>query len=223
MSEIAGRLPVQQASQILLQTRGVLLGGIAGVDPAHVVVVGGGTAGAQAVDVAVGMGARVTVVDINTDTLRRFMARYDGRVECVHSTPENLTKACSDASVLVGAVLVPGAKAPKVIDDAVLGALPEGAVVVGIAIDQGGCTVASRPTSHSEPTFTHGTTTMYCVTNMPGAAPVTATLALAAETLPHVRALAGGVDAALEANPHLVQGVNVRGGEVVLEAIKTKS
>lgn len=129
----------------------------------------------------------------------------------------------TDASVLVGAVLGPGAKAPKVIDDAVLGALPEGAVVVDIAIDQGGCTVASRPTSHSEPTFAHGTTTMYCVTNMPGAAPVTATLALAAETLPHVRALAGGVDAALDANPHLAQGVNVRGGEVVHEAIKTKT
>ena len=126
MSEIAGRLSVQHASQILLQTRGVLLGGIAGVEPAHVVVVGGGSAGAQAVDVAVGMGTRGTVVDINTDTLRRFMARYDGRVDCIHSTPENLAKACSDASVLVGAVLVPGAKAPKVIDDAVLGALPEG-------------------------------------------------------------------------------------------------
>ena len=125
--------------------------------------------------------------------------------------------------MLVGAVLVPGAKAPKVIDDAVLGALPEGAVVVDIAIDQGGCTVASRPTSHSEPTFTHGRTTMYCVTNIPGAAPVTATLALAAEILPRVRALAGGVDAALDANPHLAQGVNVRGGEVVLEAIKTKT
>ena len=138
MSEIAGRLSVQHASQILLQTRGVLLGGIAGVEPAHVVVVGGGSAGAQAVDVAVGMGARVTVVDINTDTLRRFIARYDGRVECVHSTPENLAKACSDASVLVGAD-------------------------------------------------------------------------------------AGGVDAALDANPHLAQGVNVRGGEVVHEAIKTKT
>lgn len=154
------------------------------------------------------MGIRIGVPRERKDNERR-----------VGVTPAGVAQLSADHEVVVeqGTGLGSG------FDNAVLGALPEGAVVVDIAIDQGGCTVASRPTSHSEPTFTHGTTTMYCVTNMPGAAPITATLALAAETLPHVRALAGGVDAALDANPHLAQGVNGRDGEVVLEAIKTKT
>lgn len=224
MSEIAGRLSVQTGAHLLTTPAGgpgVLLGGIAGVAPINVTVIGGGTAGAQAVDVAVGLGAQVTVIDVNTTTLRAFMQRYDGRVRCVSSSPSAIAEALSYSHLVIGAVLVPGAKAPVVVTNEHLAVMPEGSVVVDIAIDQGGCTAASRPTSHSDPTFRHGGVTMYCVTNMPGSAPVTATKALAAETLPFVKQLADkGVTQAVVDNPHLGAGLNVSGGAIVHAAVQ---
>lgn len=224
MSEIAGRLAVLEAAHLLTSPAGgpgILLGGIAGVAPAHCTVVGGGTAGAQAVNLAVGLGAQVTVIDINTDTLRKFQTQYGGRVACVSSSDATIKKALASSDIVVGAVLVPGAKAPVVITHEHLAAMPKGSVLVDIAIDQGGCTAASRPTSHSDPTFDYEGVTMYCVTNMPGSAPVTATRALEAATLPFVVQLANlGTAAALDNNEHLRHGVNVQGGAIVHEHVK---
>ncbi|MDO4685758.1 MAG: alanine dehydrogenase [Corynebacterium sp.] len=224
MSEIAGRLSVQIGAYLLTNPAGgpgVLLGGIGGVAPINVTVIGGGTSGAQAVDVAVGLGAHVTVIDINTATLRRFMERYQGRVHCVSSSPAAIAEALSRSHLVIGAVLVPGAKAPIVITSDHIKNMPPGSVIVDIAIDQGGCTEESRPTSHSEPVFTVDGVSMYCVTNMPGSAQVTATKALAAETLPFIQQIAThGTEAALAANPHLMAGVNIAGGEIVHESVK---
>ncbi|MDO5077452.1 alanine dehydrogenase [Corynebacterium sp.] len=224
MSEIAGRLSVQIGAQLLTNPEGgpgVLLGGISGVAPVNVTVIGGGISGAQAVDVAVGLGAQVTVLDINTTTLRRFMERYKGRVHCVSSSPTTIAEALSRSHMVIGAVLVPGARAPRVVTAKHLEAMRPGSVFVDIAIDQGGCTEVSRPTSHSNPTFQHGNVTMYCVTNMPGSAQVTATKALSAETLPFVQQLANlGTEQALAANPHLAAGVNIAGGEIVHEGVR---
>lgn len=224
MSEIAGRLSVQIGAYLLTNPAGgpgVLLGGIGGVAPIHVTVVGGGTSGAQAVDVAVGLGAQVTVIDINTSTLRRFMERYQNRVHCVSSSPAAIAEALSRSHLVIGSVLVPGAKAPIVISKEHIQAMPQGAVIVDIAIDQGGCTELSKPTSHSEPTYVADHVTMYCVTNMPGSAQVTATKALAAETLPFVRQLAElGTEEAIAANPHLAAGVNIRRGEIVHQGVR---
>lgn len=224
MSEIAGRLSVQIGAQLLTNPEGgpgVLLGGISGVAPINVTVIGGGTSGAQAVDVAVGLGAQVTVLDINTATLRRFMERYQGRVHCVSSSPNAIAEALSRSHLVIGAVLVPGARAPQVVTTEDLAGMPVGSVFVDIAIDQGGCTAESRPTSHSEPTFRCGNVTMYCVTNMPGSAQITATKALAAETLPFVQQLAAlSTEEALAANPHLAAGLNIAGGEIVHEGVR---
>ncbi|APT84788.1 alanine dehydrogenase [Corynebacterium aquilae] len=224
MSEIAGRLSVQTGAQLLTAPAGgpgMLLGGIAGVAPVNVTVVGGGVAGAQAVDVAVGLGAQVTVLDINTATLRAFNQRYEGKVRTIASTPDNIAEELRRSHLVIGSVLVPGAKAPKVVTEEHLRSMPEGAVVVDIAIDQGGCTAASQPTSHSNPIFSFGPVTMYCVTNMPGAAPKTATIALANETLPFVVQLANqGAEQALQNNIHLKAGLNVAQHEVVHEAVK---
>lgn len=224
MSEIAGRLASQIGANLLLSTQGgpgVLPGGIAGVAPINVTVIGGGTAGAQAVDVAVGLGANVTVVDINTVALRRFMERYNGRVRCIASSPAAIREELSCSHLAIGAVLVPGAQAPKIISEEDIRSMPKGAVFVDIAIDQGGCTEVSKPTSHTEPTYTVGDTTMYCVTNMPGSASFTATRALAAETIRYVISMAqNGVDAALEKDPGFAQGLNTDKGELICEAIK---
>ncbi|MDO4910677.1 MAG: alanine dehydrogenase [Corynebacterium sp.] len=223
MSEIAGRLSTQIGVNLLLSANGgpgVLPGGIAGVAPINVTVVGGGTAGAQAVDVAVGLGAQVTVIDVNTTTLRNFMARYEGRVRCIASSPAAIEAELAKSHLVVGAVLVPGAKAPKVITEKAIASMPSGGVLVDIAIDQGGCTEVSKPTSHAEPTYQVGDKTMYCVTNMPGTASYTATRALAAETLPYVIALATkGVDEALAADPGFALGLNTDAGEIKCEAL----
>ncbi|MDO4908503.1 MAG: alanine dehydrogenase [Corynebacterium sp.] len=223
MSEIAGRLGAQIGANLLLSANGgpgVLPGGIAGVAPINVTVVGGGTAGAQAVDVAVGLGAQVTVLDVNTTTLRAFMNRYEGRVRCIASTPSAVKEELSRSHLVIGSVLIPGAKAPKVVSAEAIEGMPSGGVVVDIAIDQGGCTELSKPTSHTEPTFSVGDKTMYCVTNMPGTASYTATRALAAETLRYVLAMANkGVDAALAADPGFALGLNTDKGEIKCEAL----
>jgi alanine dehydrogenase len=223
MSQIAGRMAPQVGATTLQRPhggRGVLLGGVPGVAPGHVVVLGAGVSGMNAVARAVGLGARVTVLDIDTAKLRRADERYAGRVETVASNPYAVRQAVRTADLVVGAVLVPGALAPEVLDEAAVATMPAGAVVVDIAVDQGGCVAGTRPTTHDAPTFTVGDTVFYCVANMPGAVPHTATQALAAATLRPLAALADqGWRAALLADPHLAAGLNTADGRVTNAAV----
>ncbi len=190
MSEIAGKLATQAGAYHLTGATGVLLGGVPGVRPAEVVVIGGGVAGANAAAVATGMGARVTVLDTNLARLRELDAQFAGRVHTLMSTALDLEQAVLRADLVIGAVLVPGAAAPKLVDNALVARMRAGAVLVDIAIDQGGCFESSRPTTYSAPTFEVAGTTFYCVANMPGAVPRTSTPALTNATLPYVRTLA---------------------------------
>ncbi|CDO31011.1 alanine dehydrogenase [Mycolicibacterium vulneris] len=193
MSEVAGRLSAQVGSYHLMRTqggRGVLMGGVPGVAPAEVVVIGGGVAGYNAARIARGMGAHVTVFDLNINTLRKIDNETNASIETRYSSSLELEEAVKKADLVIGAVLIPGAKAPKLVTNATVAHMKPGAVLVDIAIDQGGCFEDSRPTTHDDPTFAVHDTVFYCVANMPGSVPRTSTFALTNATMPYVLKLA---------------------------------
>ncbi len=223
MSEIAGRMSVQVGANALQRTtggRGVLLGGVPGVAPAHVVIIGGGMAGANAATIALGLGADVTILDKSVARLRWLADRFDGRAKTVMANASTTRESVLDADVVIGAVLVPGAKAPRLVSADDVREMHNGAVLVDISIDQGGCFETSRPTTHDEPTFVQHGVVHYCVTNMPGVVPHTSTLALNNVTLPYVKAIANkGWQRAVDDDKHLADGLNVAGGAVWHDAV----
>jgi len=218
MSEVAGRLAPQVGAATLLRAaggRGVLLGGVPGVPAGHVVIVGAGVSGMNAARIAVGLGARVTLLDTSADALKAADRELGGRVQTLASNRLTLTEAVLEADLVIGAVLVPGAKAPVLVPNDVVARMRPGAVLVDIAIDQGGCFEDSRPTTHADPTFAVHETVFYCVANMPGAVPRTSTYALTNVTLPYVVALADhGWREALRRDPVLARGLNVHDGRI---------
>jgi len=223
MSEVAGRLSVQAGAFALQKAnggRGVLLGGVPGVAPGNVLVIGGGVSGLNAADMAVGLGARVTILDRSVPRLREIEEIYGGRITTVYSTKHAITELVRDADLVVGAVLVAGAAAPKLVTAEHVKNMRDGAVMVDISIDQGGCFETSRPTTHAEPTFVVDGVVHYCVTNMPGAVPRTSTFALTNVTLPFAKNLANlGWREALSRDAHLANGLNVHAGHVNHEAV----
>jgi alanine dehydrogenase len=223
MSEVAGRMSIQVGSHFLEKAqggRGVLLGGVPGVQPANVVILGAGVSGYNAAQIAVGMRARVQVFDKNPARLEELDREFNGRLETVYSTKAAIAEAIKDADVVVGAVLVAGAAAPKLITRDMLKTMRPGAVLVDISIDQGGCFETSKPTTHSEPTFVVDGITHYCVANMPGAVSRTSAFALNNATLPFTLALANkGYKKALQDDPHLANGLNVYEGAITHEAV----
>jgi alanine dehydrogenase len=223
MSEVAGRMAPHVGARCLEKEnggRGVLLGGVPGVPPADVAVLGGGVAGTHAALIAAGMGATVTVIDRNPEVLRRIATQLGSRVRTVFSTSDAIATLCRRADLVIGSVLIPGAAAPKLITADTVKAMKPGAVIVDIAIDQGGCAATSRPTTHSAPTFIVDDVVHYCVTNMPGAVARTSTFALNNVTLPFVLALADkGVRRALGEDTHLRNGLNVHEGNVTHRAV----
>ncbi|WP_319445376.1 MULTISPECIES: alanine dehydrogenase [unclassified Mycobacterium] len=225
MSEVAGRLAAQVGAYHLMRThggRGVLMGGVPGVAPAKVIVIGGGMAGDNAAAVAMGMGAHVTVFDLNVNILRKIDAEYGGSIETRYSATLELEEAVKQADLVIGAVLVPGAKAPKLVTNAMVSHMKSGAVLVDIAIDQGGCFEDSRPTTHDDPTFNVHETVFYCVANMPGAVPRTSTFALTNATMPYVLKLADkGWQAACAADPALAKGLSTHEGALLSEQVAT--
>ncbi|MCF6508114.1 alanine dehydrogenase [Blastococcus sp. MG754426] len=218
MSEVAGRLAAQVGAATLLRAaggRGVLMGGVPGVPPAQVVVVGAGVAGQSAATIALGMRADVTVMDRDVARLRQVDALFGGRCRTVASNAYAVEQAALGADLVIGAVLVPGAKAPTLLSNDVVSRMRPGSVLVDISIDQGGCFEDSRPTTHAEPTYAVHDTVFYCVANMPGAVPHTSTRALTNVTLPYALELAGrGWREALRADDALARGLNVHGGDV---------
>ena len=228
MSEVAGCLAPQVGAQTLLRAnggRGVLMGGVAGVPSAKVVVLGGGVAGQNAASVALGMGADVTVLDTDLTKLREMMWKFDDRVDTVMSSALAVREHVLTADLVIGTVLVPGARTPKLVTNEMVAEMKPGSVLVDVAVDQGGCFEDSRPTTHDEPTFAVHDSVFYCVANMPGAVPNTSTIALTNATLPYVRRIAevGWADAAA-ADPALAQGLNTIGGRLahpgVIEAFE---
>ena len=219
MSEVAGRLSAHVGAYHLMRTqggRGVLMGGVPGVAPAVVVVIGGGMAGDNAAAVAWGMGAHVTVFDLNINALRKIDAEYAGAIETRYSSRLELETAVKQADLVIGAVLVPGAKAPKLVTNETVAQMKPGAVLVDIAIDQGGCFEDSRPTTHDEPTFKVHDSVFYCVANMPGAVPRTSTFALTNATMPYVLKLADkGWRAACASDPALAKGLSTHEGTLL--------
>ena len=223
MSEVAGRLSAQVGAYHLMRTqggRGVLMGGVPGVAPAVVVVIGGGMAGDNAAAVAWGMGAHVTVFDLNINTLRKIDAEYGGAIETRYSARLELENAVKQADLVIGAVLVPGAKAPKLVTNDTVAQMKPGAVLVDIAIDQGGCFEDSKPTTHDDPTFTVHDSLFYCVANMPGAVPRTSTFALTNATMPYVLKLADrGWRDACKADPALAKGLSTHEGHLLNDQV----
>jgi alanine dehydrogenase len=223
MSEVAGRLAAQVGAYHLMRThggRGVLMGGVPGVAPANVVVIGGGMAGDNAAAVAKGMGARVTVFDLNINTLRKIDAEYGGSIETRYSSRLDLEDAVKEADLVIGAVLVPGAKAPKLVTNSTVAHMKPGSVLVDIAIDQGGCFEDSRPTTHDDPTFAVHDAVFYCVANMPGAVPRTSTYALTNATMPYVVKLAErGWKGACQADSALAKGLSTHKGALLSEQV----
>jgi len=223
MSEVAGRMSIQAGARCLEKEaggRGVLLGGVPGVEPAKVVILGGGVVGSHAALMAVGAGADVTVIDRSLDVLRRLADQFGPRLKTLHASRDAIEAQVMAADLVVGAVLIPGAAAPKLVSAAVVRAMRAGAVVVDVAIDQGGCFETSRPTTHADPTYIAEGVVHYCVANMPGAVPRTSTYALNAATLPFVLALAEqGWRPAVERNPHLLAGLNVTAGHLTQPAV----
>ena len=222
MSEIAGRLAPQVGARYLERTeggRGVLLGGVPGVPPAEVVVLGGGVSGTHAATIALGMGATVFVVDRSGEALRRIAAQFPG-LRTIFSTHDALAHILRRADLLIGAVLVPGAAAPKLVTREMVTSMKPGSVIVDIAIDQGGCCETSHPTTHSHPTYVEEGVIHYCVTNMPGAVARTSTFALNNATLPFVLALADkGWRQAITDDPHLRNGLNVHAGQLTCRPV----
>jgi len=223
MSEVAGRLAAQMGAWTLEKSqggRGVLLGGVPGVPPAKVVVLGGGIVGYNAALIAVGMQADVWVLDKSVERMRELEMMLDGRITLAMSTQLQIEEAIRDADLVVGAVLIPGARAPKLVTRSMLATMKPGAVIVDVAIDQGGCTETSRPTTHSDPIYQVDGIVHYCVANMPGAVPITSTKGLTNVTLPYVEAIADqGLAAAVARHPALARGVNVLGGAVTYAAV----
>jgi alanine dehydrogenase len=223
MSEVAGRLATQMGAWTLEKSqggRGILLGGVPGVAPARVVVLGGGIVGYNAALVAVGMKADVWVLDKSVERMRDLESMLAGRITLAMSTKLEVEQAIASADLVIGAVLIPGARAPKLITREMLGLMKQGSVIVDVAIDQGGCTETSRPTTHSDPIYVVEEVVHYCVANMPGAVPITSTKALTNVTLPYVEAIADrGLAGAIAADPALARGVNVLAGDVTYEAV----
>ncbi|ONH30378.1 alanine dehydrogenase [Pseudofrankia asymbiotica] len=218
MSEVAGRLAPQVGAQALLAAaggRGVLLGGVPGVDPARVVVIGAGVAGQGATSIAAGMRADVTLLDRDLGRLRAADARFEGRVRTIAANAYEIERAVLDADLVIGAVLVPGTRAPKLVTNAMVARMRPGAVLVDISVDQGGCFEDTRPTTHDNPTYKVHDAVFYCVANMPGAVPRTSTHALTNATLPYAVALADhGWRGAMRLDPALARGLNTHAGDV---------
>jgi alanine dehydrogenase len=223
MSEIAGRLAPQAGAHYLEKPkggRGILLGGVAGVAPGRVVVIGGGMVGYNAAIIAIGLGAQVTILERSVDRMRYLEQILSGRVTLLMSSSLQIEESIKDADLVIGAILIPGALAPKLITRELLGGMKEASVLVDVAIDQGGCAETSRPTTHDDPIYTVDGIIHYCVANMPGAVPITSTRALTNVTLPYVEALADyGIVDAIERDPELARGVNVLGGRITYEAV----
>jgi alanine dehydrogenase len=223
MSEVAGRLATQMGAWALEKAqggRGLLLGGVPGVPPAKVVVLGGGIVGYNAALIAVGMQADVWVLDKSVERMRDLEMMLNGRITLAMSNRLEIEHATADADLVIGAVLIPGARAPKLITRDMLAGLKQGAVLVDVAIDQGGCFETSRPTTHSDPTYVIDGIVHYCVANMPGAVPITSTFALTNMTLPYVEAIADlGVREAVARDRDLVRGINVVDGKLTYEAV----
>jgi alanine dehydrogenase len=223
MSEVAGRLSIQAGAYALQKANGgcgVLLGGVPGVGPAKVTIIGGGVAGTNAAEMAIGLGAQVTILDCSVPRLREISDRWSGRVQTEYSTKHAIDVHVPKADLVVGSVLIAGAAAPKLVMAEHVRQMRAGAVLVDISIDQGGCFETSRPTTHAEPTYIVDDVVHYCVTNMPGAVPRTSTFALTNVTLPFVKSLASlGWVEALSRDPHLAQGLNVHSGHVNHEAV----
>ena len=223
MSEVAGRMAVQVGAHCLEKEqggRGMLLGGIPGVGVADVVVIGGGSVGANAARMAMGLEARVTVLDKSIPRLRELELQYGTTLNTIYSTVGALEQLLAKADLVIGAVLAPGAAAPKVVSREMIKLMPQGSVVVDVAIDQGGCFETSRPTSHDNPTYVEEGVIHYCVTNMTGAVPRTSTQGLSNATLPFVLALANkGWQQACRDDKHLLEGLNIHDGHVTYEAV----
>ena len=223
MSEVAGRMSIQAGAAHLEKSRGgmgLLLGGVPGVAAGHVVIIGAGVVGANALQMAVGTGARVTVLDKNLDRLRQLDLVYGNRIATLHSNAQALEEAVLSADLVIGGVLVPGAAAPKLVTRSMVSRMKNGAVIVDVAIDQGGCFETSHATTHADPTFVIDGVVHYCVANMPGAVARTSTFALNNATIGHVLALAGkGWRRALGDDPQLRHGLNVCQGKVTFEAV----
>jgi alanine dehydrogenase len=223
MSEIAGRLAAQAGAYFLekpLGGRGLLLGGVPGVAPGRVVVIGGGMVGYNAAVIAIGLGANVTILERSIDRMRHLEEVLSGRVSLVMSSSLQIEESVKEADVVIGAVLIPGALAPRLITREMVARMKEGAVLADVAIDQGGCAETSRPTTHSEPVYSVEGVTHYCVANMPGAVPITSTKALTNATLPYVAEIADyGLAEAVVRDPVLARGVNAVDGKVTYEAV----
>ena len=223
MSQVAGRMSIQAGATALQKAhggRGVLLGGVPGVLPGKVLVIGGGVVGFHAAQMAVGMGADVTILDQDPDVLERLSNHFENRAKTRFSNRSTVQQMICEAELVIGAVLVPGAAAPKLVTRDMLGCMKPGAVLVDVAIDQGGCFETSHATTHADPTYIVDGIVHYCVANMPGAVARTSTYALNNVTLPHALRIADmGWKAALNANPHLANGLNVSGGKVTYEAV----
>ncbi len=223
MSEIAGRMAVQIAAHYLEKMnggRGKLLGGVPGVRPSDVVVIGGGTVGTNAAQVALGMGAHVTVLDIDLERLRYLSHILHGSLTTLNSDPHSIAHSVNYADVLIGAVLIKGGKAPTLVTRDMVRTMKPGSVIIDVAVDQGGCVETSHPTTHSAPIYFVDGVLHYCVANMPGAVPRTSTFALANATIPYVRQLAAlGFERAVRENAALARGVNIYGGRVTYQAV----
>ncbi len=223
MSEVAGRLASQAGAYFLekpLGGRGLLLGGVPGVAPGRVVIVGGGVVGYNAAVIALGLGAHVTILERSLDRMRYLEEILSGRVTLLMSSSLQVAESVEQADLVIGAVLIPGAVAPKLVTREMIAGMKPGAVVVDVAIDQGGCFETSHATTHADPVYVVDGVTHYCVANMPGAVPITSTKALTNATLPYVEAIANrGLRQAVAADPALARGVNVTGGKLTYEAV----
>ncbi len=223
MSEVAGRLSVQVGAAYLEKEhggRGVLLGGVPGVPPGNVCIIGGGIVGTNAAKMALGLGAKVTLVDLNLNRLRELDDIFNGRVFTLASNSYNIERAAREADLLIGGVLIPGAAAPKIVTRSMVSKMKKGAVIVDVAIDQGGCIETAKPTTHSNPSYEVDGVVHYCVTNMPAAVPNTSTLALTNATFPYVLKLANqGAEAALKSDPGFAEGLNTYKGKLTYKAV----
>ena len=223
MSEVAGRLSVQVGATYLQKGhggRGVLLGGVPGTMPGNVVIVGGGIVGTNAAKMALGLGAKVTIIDLSLNRLRDLDDIFNGRVYTLASNSYNIGRAACEADLLIGGVLIPGAAAPKLVTAAMVSKMKRGAVIVDVAIDQGGCIETARPTTHTDPSYVVDGVVHYCVTNMPAAVPNTSTLALTNATFPYVLKLANmGAKAAIKSDPGIAEGVNTYAGTLTYGAV----
>ena len=223
MSEVAGRMAIQEGAKCLerpMDGRGILLSGVPGVEPANVAILGGGVVGTNAAKIAVGLGARVTILDVNLDRLRYLDDIMPNSVVTLMSNPHNIREQIRHADLLIGAVLIEGARAPRLISRSMLKTMKPRSVIIDVAIDQGGCIATSKPTTHSKPTFIVDDVVHYCVTNMPGAVGRTSTYALTNVTLPYIVELAKhGYEAAARKRPDIARGLNIVEGKVTNKAV----